>query len=105
MVSTSTIAVLHAHVTDFSQNYTQPLRQIRANFKQSLQTMKNYSALRTHMLNAELELEKQEQQLLVDEFNRATTSDLSPNCPLKYYLESILAVPKTDLDQTLTQLA
>lgn len=105
MVSTSTIAVLHAHVTDFSQNYTQPLRQIRANFKQSLQTMKNYSALRTHMLNAELELEKQEQQLLVDAFNRATTSDLSPTCPLKYYLESILAVPKTDLDQTLTQLA
>ena len=105
IVSTSTIAVLHAHVTEFSQKYTQPLRQIRANFKQSLQTMENYSVLRTHMLNAELELEKQEQQLLIDAFNRATTSDSPPSCPLKYYLESILAVPKTDLDQTLTQLA
>ena len=81
MVSTSTISVLHAHVTEFSQAYTQPLRQLRTRFKQSLQTMENYSALRTHMLNAELELEKQEQQLLIAEFNRAKTSDSCPTCP------------------------
>jgi hypothetical protein len=99
------IDILHAQVSYFNQTYTSQLRQTRSLFKQTLQDLPNYSALRSHLLNAELELEKHEQQILVNTYNKAKQQTSDASLALHHYLFNTLQLPKTDLDQTLIQLA
>lgn len=104
-IDASQIDALHTEVSYFNQTYTSQLRQTRSLFKLSLQELPNYSALRAHLLNAELELEKHEQQILVNTYNKANQQTSDAALALQYYLSNTLHVAKTDLDQTLIQLA
>ncbi|WP_372770782.1 TIGR02444 family protein, partial [Pseudoalteromonas sp.] len=103
-IDTSQIDALHGEVSLFNQSFTSSLRQTRSLFKMSLQELPNYSALRTHLLNAELELEKHEQQILINSYNKAKQQTTDASLALQYYLSNTLHLSKTDLDQTLIQL-
>ncbi|MFY8352829.1 TIGR02444 family protein [Pseudoalteromonas sp. SSM20] len=104
-IDSSQIDALHTEVSYFNTTYTSQLRQTRSLFKQTLQDLPNYSALRSHLLNAELELEKHEQQILISTYNKAKQQKSDAALALQYYLSNTLHVSKTDLDQTLIQLA
>jgi uncharacterized protein (TIGR02444 family) len=104
-IDVSQIDALHSEVSFFNKTYTSPLRQTRSLFKLSLQELPNYPALKAHLLNAELELEKHEQQILINVYNKAKQQNTDAKLALHYYLSNTLHVSKTDLDQTLIQLS
>lgn len=103
-ITSKDINSLHQSVTCFNAHHTRPLRALRKQFKKELNTITNYSALRQHLLNAELELEKQEQALLLDKVNQLPLRKGS-STSINIYLFEVLAVSKTDLDQILFQLS
>ena len=64
------IEQLHSAVQQFNHSFTSPLRQLRSSFKLQSNQLNNYDSLRQHLLNAELILEQQEQQVLIDSANQ-----------------------------------
>lgn len=51
---------------EFSQQYTQSLRALRKDFKQNQTVIRDYETIRTHLLEAELALERQEQSIIIN---------------------------------------
>lgn len=104
-IESATLKLLHREVSTFSNEFTKPLRALRAHYKDSLQTHINYQTLRSHLLNAELCLEKEEQALLLAHFGEPNrfTFQATHICNLKHYLMDVLKLSKTDLDQTSLQ--
>ncbi len=98
------LKTLQHDVEQFSATYTRPLRTLRHTFKYNLKNSEHYAALRSSMLEAELSLEKQEQQLLVTAFNDFQCAHQSSASNLVVYLELLLKLSKTDLDQIFTVL-
>lgn len=70
LLKPTSIATLHQVVSQFSQQYTKPLRALRHNFKQKKDCLNEYSSVRENLLSAELLLEKQEQQILLETLNK-----------------------------------
>lgn len=96
-----TLFTMHEDVGRFSAEYTKPLRQLRLHFKTHSDTLSNYQALRSHLLNAELCLEQQEQALLISGNNQSQLTPFTQahQSNLKNYLTQVLSLSKTDLDQ------
>lgn len=65
---------LHKTVTSFGVEFTQVIRKARNDFKLKQESLDNYAEVRTHLLDAELLMERQEQSILVDEVSRLTLS-------------------------------
>jgi len=78
LVSDCLLAKMHEDVTAFSQSHTQKLRAIRLEVKTSLIDQFDTETLKKALLNAELEFEKLEQQLLVKFTEKFLTSDTQP---------------------------
>ncbi len=76
------LATLHQVVSQFSQQYTQPLRALRHNFKQHKDGLNAYSSVRENLLSAELLLEKQEQQILLETLNKLIDEQAKQPIPL-----------------------
>jgi uncharacterized protein (TIGR02444 family) len=81
-------------ISNFNQTYTTQLRQLRKSVKANADSFKNYKELRQHLLNAELELEKQEQQLLVERAQLFSLNSSEAQSNLQLYQTHISAQNK-----------
>lgn len=105
--SASALAQLSALLEHFSNQFTQPLRQLRRSASQSPLLAAQQQQLKQHLLSAELELERLEQQLLLQHCPQLTAS---PGPLLQHYLQLLGADSKAeaghlvDLRQKLLQL-
>jgi uncharacterized protein (TIGR02444 family) len=103
-ISEQDIAHLHHTVLEFSQHYTGQIRALRKACKHSLKQQPNYTHLRQHLLDAELEFEKIEQTLLIEK--TVQLSLLAISQPLfSQYLGSVLLVPMHQQQSLLAQLS
>ena len=68
-LATHQIRELHLQVQTFSRQFTQLVRQCRRTMKQSQTLLNEYEAIRQHLLDAELILERQEQGELLAKLN------------------------------------
>ncbi|MDX5408275.1 MAG: TIGR02444 family protein [Chromatiaceae bacterium] len=106
--SANALMQLSAELENFSRQFTRPLRQLRRSASQSTLNPAQQQQLKQHLLNAELELERLEQQLLLAHCPLLTAS---PTRLVEHYLALLNADPDTcsqqliDLRQKLLQLA
>lgn len=106
--SASALAQLNTVLENFSRQFTRPLRQLRRSASQSPLHPAQQQQLKQHLLNAELELERLEQQLLLAHCPPLSTA---PAPLLEHYLAILNADTGTcsqqliDLRQKLLQLA
>ena len=70
---------LHTRVMAFSSTFTQPLRQLRRQFKAHQTLLNNYDALRAHMIHAELSLERQEQAIIISLYRELLPTSYTGN--------------------------
>lgn len=68
-IDSKQLDILVTAINEFDQNVMQPLRAARAYLKANQTEVADYTAIRKDLLSAELKLEKQQQQMLVDEVN------------------------------------
>lgn len=61
---------LQQTVSDFSKQFTQPLRALRSTYKNKKDVVSEYSQLRKKLLDAELLFEQQEQAILITELTK-----------------------------------
>jgi uncharacterized protein (TIGR02444 family) len=61
----SQIMAQHTKVSDFSNQYTKPLRALRHRYKEDMDSIEGYPTIRQKLLDAELIFEQQEQSLLL----------------------------------------
>lgn len=72
--------ILVATISKLDQNVMQPLRAARAHLKANQAAISDYSNIRKELLSAELKLEKQQQQMLIDAVNEFNLTPCStPN--------------------------
>lgn len=83
------ISDLHEAVSAFSLTYTTELRALRKRVKQDLSDSMSTESLRDQLLKAELEFEKLEQKLLVQELSKKAKS-LTPCAEPKNYIRYLL---------------
>lgn len=96
-VSASALAQLNTVLENFSRQFTRPLRQLRRSASQSPLYPAQQQQLKQHLLNAELELERLEQQLLLAHCP-------APNATPAPLLEHYLALLNADSGTFNTQL-
>ena len=70
------LMALHTKVSDFSNDYTKPLRALRQRYKEDMDTIEGYPAIRQKLLDAELIFEQQEQSLLLSELSQSQKNKL-----------------------------
>lgn len=68
-IDSKQLNILVASLSEFDQNVMQPLRTARAYLKANQTEIADYAAIRKELLSAELKLEKQQQQMLIDKIN------------------------------------
>lgn len=68
-INSNQLDILVATISDFDQNVMCPLRTARAHLKANQATISGYACIRKELLSAELKLEKQQQQILIDTVN------------------------------------
>lgn len=69
-LSSEDISTLHNKVIEFDRLYTRPLRELRKMYKTNQSALVHYKTIRQSLLSAELELEKQQQAILIENCNR-----------------------------------
>lgn len=72
----SQLMSLHTKVSDFSNDYTKPLRALRQRYKEDMDAIEGYPAIRQKLLDAELMFEQQEQSLLLSELSQSQKNKL-----------------------------
>lgn len=106
--SASALAQLNTVLENFSRQFTRPLRQLRRSASQSPLNPAQQQQLKQHLLSAELELERLEQQLLLA---HCPALNATPAPLLQHYLALLNANSGTfstqliDLRQKLALLA
>ena len=82
----SQIVDLHDNAKQFEHSFTAPLRQLRGQYKRQQNQLTEYPLIRQRLLDAELELERQQQRALVDALNNfeLTTKMASQSSWLTY---------------------
>lgn len=88
------VSQLDKALTSFSAKFTKPLRQLRQTFKTHQHQLDNYLDVRQAMLKAELQLEQQEQNLLVQTLSTFHLPPCSSNDNLALY-QDLLNTQKT----------
>ena len=68
-IDSNQLDILVATISDFDQNVMYPLRTARAHLKANQVTINDYTSIRKELLSAELKLEKQQQEMLIDAVN------------------------------------
>ncbi|QWV04405.1 TIGR02444 family protein [Pseudoalteromonas shioyasakiensis] len=76
-VTPSQLSELESCIAEFDQHALQPLRATRAYLKTIQNEVSDYPTIRKELLSAELKLEKQQQQLLINTLNSMALS----RCP------------------------
>jgi len=74
-LTTAQITKLHQEVRLFSQQTTQKVRILRKEFKTLNSDIQHYNEIKQHLLDAELLLEKQEQSVLFECFQKLPAVD------------------------------
>ena len=75
-ISQAQLNELELSISEFDQQVLKPLRATRAYLKANQTEIVDYAVIRKELLSAELKLEKQQQQMLVEKMNTLT---LEPN--------------------------
>jgi len=75
-ISQAQLNELELSISEFDQQVLKPLRATRAYLKANQTEIADYAVIRKELLSAELKLEKQQQQMLVEKMNTLT---LEPN--------------------------
>ncbi len=72
-------------IGEFDQQVLKPLRTARAYLKANQSEIADYTTIRKELLSAELKLEKQQQQMLIDRVNRMSLkANIAPKNITKY---------------------
>ena len=74
-LSESQLLSLQKVVSDFSNQFTQPLRALRIHYKAKQDDINEYSKLKGKLLDAELLFEQQEQAILITELTKYMTNN------------------------------
>ncbi len=69
-ISQTQLNKLEQSISEFEQQVLKPLRATRAYLKANQTEITDYAAIRKELLSAELKLEKQQQQMLINAVNR-----------------------------------
>ena len=69
-INTDQLSVLIDSVNEFDTQVPKPLRAARRYLKANQESISDYAKIRQELLNAELKLEKQQQQILIDTANK-----------------------------------
>ncbi|MEL0641259.1 TIGR02444 family protein [Pseudoalteromonas aliena] len=69
-ISAEQLSDLIASINGFDTQALKPLRSARSYLKEHQHTISDYAIIRKELLSAELKLEKQQQQMLVDKANQ-----------------------------------
>lgn len=91
-------------ISKFNQTYTTQLRQLRMSVKSHSDSFNNYKELRQHLLNAELELEKHEQHLLIEQANQFNQFSANAHSNLQLY-QSYISVQNKQKANSLQKLS
>ncbi len=73
-------------IGEFDQQVLKPLRTARAYLKANQSEIADYTTIRKELLSAELKLEKQQQQMLIDSVNTCTLTSNPKADNLKLYI-------------------
>ncbi|XQF89283.1 TIGR02444 family protein [Pseudoalteromonas espejiana] len=69
-INTDQLSTLIESIDEFDTQALNPLRSARSYLKEHQHTISDYAAIRKELLSAELKLEKQQQQILIDTANK-----------------------------------
>ncbi|ASM51489.1 hypothetical protein PESP_a3722 [Pseudoalteromonas espejiana DSM 9414] len=69
-INTDQLSALIESIDEFDTQALNPLRSARSYLKEHQHTISDYAAIRKELLSAELKLEKQQQQILIDTANK-----------------------------------
>ncbi|MCQ8887259.1 TIGR02444 family protein [Pseudoalteromonas agarivorans] len=69
-INAEQLSTLIASISEFDTQVLKPLRATRKYLKANQESISNYAKIRQELLNAELKLEKQQQQILIDTANK-----------------------------------
>ncbi|MDO6465356.1 TIGR02444 family protein [Pseudoalteromonas carrageenovora] len=69
-INAEQLSALIASINEFDTQALKPLRSARSYLKERQHTISDYAIIRKELLSAELKLEKQQQQMLVDKANQ-----------------------------------
>lgn len=69
-INAEQLCALIASINEFDTQALKPLRSTRKYLKANQHTISNYAKIRQELLSAELKLEKQQQQILIDTANK-----------------------------------
>jgi uncharacterized protein (TIGR02444 family) len=103
-LSKSQLISLHQSITDFSAQYTQPLRALRQTYKNNKDEIQQYAQLRAKLLEAELLLEQQEQALLISQLNKINVVEKQQSDNLTLYQSLVVQPNKPSLAMKLSDL-
>lgn len=76
-LNNSQLNQLELCIIEFDEQVLKPLRKTRAYLKANQTEIADYATIRKELLNAELKLEKQQQQLLINALNTMTLTPCS----------------------------
>ncbi|MCK8096478.1 TIGR02444 family protein [Pseudoalteromonas sp. 1CM17D] len=71
-INAEQLSTLIASISEFDTQVLKPLRAARRYLKANQESISDYEKIRQELLNAELKLEKQQQQILIDTANKFT---------------------------------
>ncbi|MEI8643729.1 TIGR02444 family protein [Pseudoalteromonas sp. Hal040] len=90
-VTPSQLSELESCIAEFDQQALQPLRATRAYLKTIQTEISDYPTIRKELLSAELKLEKQQQQLLINTANTMIFNQYTNAENIRLYVGSELA--------------
>lgn len=73
-INTEQLSILEHSISEFEQHALHPLRATRRYLKTNKNSIRDYNQIRESLLNAELMLEKQQQNMLINAVNKLTLS-------------------------------
>ena len=88
-INNKQLDILIDSISEFDKNIMQPLRAARAYLKTNQVSISNYASIREELLSAELKLEKQQQQILIEAVNKFSLATHPEPNNISLYLQEL----------------
>ena len=88
-INAEQLSALIASINEFDTQALKPLRAARHYLKANQESISDYAKIRQELLNAELKLEKQQQQILIDTANQFKMLEVIKPNNIKLYVKLV----------------